>query len=118
MMASQEARQVLEHEVSRLRSGAGGWGGRSPQALRLAEAIEVMLSAPASGSAPQASDVIPAGSPPPSADSDEPRHRAAYVRRVVLDAIDVAYDNNAILTGEDREAIATRVADRLAPRGL
>jgi len=42
-MTFHEAKELLEREVQRLRSGAGGHGGRSPQALDLATAIEMIL---------------------------------------------------------------------------
>lgn len=41
------AKEILEAEAKRLRSGAGGWGGRSPEAIRLANAIEMLLAADA-----------------------------------------------------------------------
>ena len=37
------ARETLAREARRLRSGAGGYGGRSPEALELADAIERVL---------------------------------------------------------------------------
>jgi hypothetical protein len=43
-MTSERAREVLAGEARRLRSGAGGHGGRSVAALELAEAIEVLLA--------------------------------------------------------------------------
>jgi len=41
-MTLPEAKELLEREALRLRSGAGGHGGRSPQALDLATAIEMV----------------------------------------------------------------------------
>lgn len=41
-----EAKELLAREVLRLRSGAGGYGGRSSQALDLAKAIEIVLAFP------------------------------------------------------------------------
>lgn len=43
-MTLPEAKELLEREVLRLRSGAGGHGGRSPQTLDLATAIEMVLA--------------------------------------------------------------------------
>lgn len=39
------ARDLLKKEALRLRSGAGGWGGRSPESIAVAGAIEVVLAA-------------------------------------------------------------------------
>lgn len=44
-MTKAEAAQVLAREMTRLRSGEGGHGGRSPEALRIANAIEALASA-------------------------------------------------------------------------
>jgi hypothetical protein len=41
--ATELAREVLGAEVERLRAGGGGWGGGSPEAMRLVAAIEVLL---------------------------------------------------------------------------
>lgn len=40
---TQVARELLATEVVRLRSGGGGWGGNSPEASKIAAAIEVLL---------------------------------------------------------------------------
>lgn len=47
-MTREQAVAVLLAEAARLRSGGGGHGGKSAPALRIAEAIEVVLQEPES----------------------------------------------------------------------
>jgi hypothetical protein len=47
--ATEMAREVLGAEVARLRAGGGGWGGGSPEAMRLVAAIEVLMDSTIAG---------------------------------------------------------------------
>lgn len=47
--ATEVAREILAQEVARLRAGGGGWGGGSPEAMRLVAALEVMMDSTVAG---------------------------------------------------------------------
>lgn len=47
--ATELAREVLGAEVERLRAGGGGWGGGSPEAMRICAAIEVLMDSTIAG---------------------------------------------------------------------